>query len=97
MVSGELRSGSRTVGPRALAVLRAGDAAPLEATEATHVVLIGGEPLDGPRYIWWNFVSSSQERIVAAAHDWKAERFPTVPGDELERIPLTDEPNFARS
>jgi redox-sensitive bicupin YhaK (pirin superfamily) len=96
VISGELRSGGRTVGPRVLAVLRGGEAA-LEATVATHVVLIGGEPLDGPRYIWWNFVSSSQERIVAAAHDWKAERFPTVPGDELERIPLTDEPKFARA
>ena len=51
-------------------------------------MLVGGEPMDGPRHIWWNFVSSSKERIRAAKEDWAQARFPLVPGDEAERIPL---------
>ncbi len=42
-------------------------------------MLLGGEPMDGPRYIWWNFVSSSKERIEAAKDDWKRARFAIVP------------------
>lgn len=55
--------------------------------EAAHFVVIGGEPLDGHRYMSWNFVSSSKERIVQAGEDWEAQRFPKVPG-ETEFIPL---------
>jgi redox-sensitive bicupin YhaK (pirin superfamily) len=55
-----------------------------------HVVLIGGEPLDGPRHIWWNFVSSSKERIEQAKADWKAMRIGTIPGDDREFIPLPE-------
>ncbi|WAS94145.1 pirin family protein [Nannocystis punicea] len=95
VIEGELRSGGKTVPPRTLAVLRSGDVEPLTATMPTRMVLVGGEPLGEPRYIWWNFVSSSQDRIIQAAHEWKEQRFPLVPGDEHERIPLTDEPKFA--
>jgi hypothetical protein len=59
-------------------------------TEATRIVLIGGETMDGPRHIWWNFVSSRPERIEQAKADWKARRFDTVPGDAEEFIPLPD-------
>ena len=52
-------------------------------------VIFGGAPLDGPRFVWWNFVSSREERIRAAAQDWKAGRFASVPG-ETELIPLPD-------
>jgi redox-sensitive bicupin YhaK (pirin superfamily) len=52
-------------------------------------MLIGGDPMDGPRHIWWNFVSSSKERIDQAKADWKANRFARVPGDE-EFIPLPE-------
>jgi len=51
-------------------------------------MLVGGAPLDGPRHIFWNFVNSSQERIDRAAADWRAGRFPKVPGDDQEFIPL---------
>jgi redox-sensitive bicupin YhaK (pirin superfamily) len=50
---------------------------------------LGGEPLDGPRYLWWNFVSSSHERIEQAKADWKAGRFAPVLGDG-EFIPLPE-------
>ena len=52
------------------------------------LMLLGGEPMDGPRYIWWNFVSSSKDRIEAAKDDWKQARFAIVPGDEKDFIPL---------
>lgn len=70
-----------------LLVLRAGDAIPIESPTAARVMLLGGEPLDGPRHLWWNFVSSSQERIEEAKADWEMRRFPAIPGDP-ERIPL---------
>ena len=54
-------------------------------------MLLGGAPADGPRHIWWNFVSSSAARLREAAEDWKADRFAPVPG-ETERIPLPDGP-----
>jgi redox-sensitive bicupin YhaK (pirin superfamily) len=54
------------------------------------VMLLGGEPLDGPRHMFWNFVSSRPERIEQAKRDWAEGRFPLVPGDEHERIPLPE-------
>jgi redox-sensitive bicupin YhaK (pirin superfamily) len=56
----------------------------------TRVMMAGGAPLDGPRHIWWNFVSSSQERIELAKRQWREQRVSPVPGDP-ERIPLPDE------
>jgi redox-sensitive bicupin YhaK (pirin superfamily) len=52
-------------------------------------MLLGGAPTDGPRHIWWNFVSSSAERIERAKTDWREGRFAEVPGDD-ERIPLPE-------
>jgi redox-sensitive bicupin YhaK (pirin superfamily) len=57
----------------------------------TRVMLLGGEPMDGPRYVTWNFVSSSVDRIEQAKEDWKHQRFAAVPG-ETEFIPLPDLP-----
>jgi len=95
VISGQVDCGGLAIVPRRMAVIRQGAAAVLTASEPTRLVMIGGAPLGEPRFIWWNFVSSSRERIVQAARDWRAERFPTVPGDEHERIPLDDEPRFA--
>jgi redox-sensitive bicupin YhaK (pirin superfamily) len=52
-------------------------------------MLVGGAKMDGARFIWWNFVSSSRERIEQAKADWREGRFPSVPG-ETERIPLPE-------
>ena len=49
---------------------------------------MGGEAFSTPRHVWWNFVSSSRDRINQAKHDWEGGRFPKVPGDEEEFIPL---------
>ncbi len=51
-------------------------------------MLFGGAPMGGPRYIWWNFVSSRPERIEAAKEEWARGQFDTVPGDEADFIPL---------
>ena len=73
-----------------LLVFKPGDEITITAKSATRVLLLGGEPMDGPRYIWWNFVSSSQERIEQAKEDWRQKRFDSVPGDTEEFIPLPD-------
>jgi redox-sensitive bicupin YhaK (pirin superfamily) len=62
----------------------------LRATTDARISLIGGAPIDGERHIWWNFVSSSEARIEQAKRDWKEGRFPKVPGDEVEFIPLPE-------
>ncbi len=77
-------------------VFRPGDPIHLTAGEAgAHIMLCGGEPMDGPRHLWWNFVSSSKDKIEAAKADWqnpdaRAIRFPLPPGDDQEFIPLPD-------
>jgi redox-sensitive bicupin YhaK (pirin superfamily) len=96
VVSGKVRCGDAEVPARTMAIFERGAAVVIEAIEATRVAIVGGAPLDGPRYIWWNFVSSSKERIEQAARDWREQRFPKVPGDETEFIPLNEEPRFAR-
>jgi hypothetical protein len=78
--------------PHVLYVLRPGIAAILRSASGGHVMLCGGAPMDGPRFVCWNFVSSSRDRIRQAREDWKAERFPLVPQDEEERIPLPEVP-----
>jgi redox-sensitive bicupin YhaK (pirin superfamily) len=61
------------------------------ARAASRVALLGGEPLEGPRFLWWNFVSSRRERVVQAREDWQRDRFQqTVPGDETEFIPAPE-------
>jgi redox-sensitive bicupin YhaK (pirin superfamily) len=62
----------------------------LRAMTDARIALIGGAPIDGERHIWWNFVSSSEAKIEQAKHDWKEGRFPKVPGDETEFIPLPE-------
>ncbi|RNF81719.1 pirin family protein [Montanilutibacter psychrotolerans] len=70
-----------------LVVLDPGTRPRLRARTAVKAMLLGGEPLDGHRHLWWNFVSSSKERIEQAKLDWEADSFGTIPG-EHERIPL---------
>jgi redox-sensitive bicupin YhaK (pirin superfamily) len=62
----------------------------ISSPQGARFMMLGGEPMDGPRFIWWNFVSSSKERLDAAKDDWARARFAIVPGDEKEFIPLPD-------
>lgn len=73
-----------------LLVFRPGDRITVRAVTPARIAIIGGAPLDGPRFVWWNFVSSRRERIDDAKNDWKAGHFGKVPGDELEFIPLPE-------
>ena len=85
-VDGPLRIDGTDVPAQTLAVLAPGKATIL-APQGARYVVIGGAPLDGPRFIWWNFVSSSKARIEQAKDDWTAQRIGTIPG-EHEWIPL---------
>jgi redox-sensitive bicupin YhaK (pirin superfamily) len=71
-----------------LLVFRPGDRISVLALSNTRLMLLGGEPMDGPRHIWWNFVSSSKDRIDQAKETWRQGRFSVVPGDETEFTPL---------
>jgi redox-sensitive bicupin YhaK (pirin superfamily) len=73
-----------------LLVFKPGDTVTITASTDTHFVIVGGAPMDGPRHIWWNFVSSRKDRIEQAKAEWKAGHFGKVPGDEIEFIPLPD-------
>jgi redox-sensitive bicupin YhaK (pirin superfamily) len=87
VVEGEVEiAGDRFEGPRLL-IFRPGDRITVRALRWTRMMFLGGAALEGPRYIWWNFVHSSKERIEQAKEDWKTGRFKQVP-DETEFIPL---------
>jgi redox-sensitive bicupin YhaK (pirin superfamily) len=91
LVSGNVEIAGDRFGPGQLLVLRPGDAISFRAATPARFLLLGGAPMDGPRYIWWNFVSSRKERIEQAKAEWKSGKFDTVPGDAEEFIPLPEE------
>jgi len=90
VIAGEIEIGGQHYEPERLLVLRPGDRIAVRAVSDAHIVIAGGAAMDGPRHIWWNFVSSRKERIDAAKADWKAGRFGLVPGDTVEFIPLPE-------
>jgi redox-sensitive bicupin YhaK (pirin superfamily) len=89
VVDGSISVDGETIERGHLLVFKPATQVLLKAVVRARVMLLGGEPL-GPRYLWWNFVSSSKERIEHAKNDWKEGRFGTVPGDP-EFIPLPQE------
>ncbi len=82
-------AGDKFAGPQLL-VFRPGDRIGVTATKASRLMFLGGAALEGPRYLWWNFVSSSKERIEQAKQEWKTGRFALIPGDDKEFIPLPE-------
>ena len=90
VAEGEIEVAGQAFAAGRLLVFRPGDAITIRARSNARLMLLGGEPMDGPRYIWWNFVASSKDRIEAAKDDWKQARFGIVPGDDKEFIPLPD-------
>lgn len=89
VASGQVEIGGTPLPARHMAVFDGVDDVSVYATAASRVMLLGGDSLDGPRHIWWNFVASSRERIERAKYDWKSGHFPKVPGDD-EFIPLPE-------
>ncbi len=91
VIDGEIECAGERTGPGRMLVFAAGAPVRLRSERGARIALIGGEPV-GPRHLYWNFVASSLERIEQAKADWRAGRFPRVPGDEREFIPLPEEP-----
>jgi len=89
VAEGEIDVAGERYGVGCMVVFEPDAPAAVRAVTAARVMLLGGAPLDGPRHIWWNFVSSSLERIERAKQDWREARFAAVPGDD-ERVPLPD-------
>jgi redox-sensitive bicupin YhaK (pirin superfamily) len=88
VIEGELVWGGLRLEADRMAVQAGGSVPPLRAAGAGRAILFGGAPLDGERHLWWNFVAADNARIEQAKADWREGRFPTVPGDEREFIPL---------
>jgi redox-sensitive bicupin YhaK (pirin superfamily) len=88
IATGSVTCGRETVDEPKLLVFRAGERALLRATSDARVMFLAGAPLESPRHIWWNFVSSSPARLERAKREWAERRFPLIPGDEEEFIPL---------
>jgi redox-sensitive bicupin YhaK (pirin superfamily) len=92
LVGGEASIDGQPLGLYELTVLAPGGALRLTSAGGGRVMLLGGEAFATPRHVWWNFVSSSRERIEQARDDWNNFRFPKVPGDEVEYIPIPAAP-----
>jgi len=90
VVAGAIECGAERAEPGRMLVFTPGAEVRLRARSDSRLALIGGAPIDGKRNIYWNFVSSSKERIEQAKRDWKEGRFPKIPGDEVEFVPLPD-------
>jgi redox-sensitive bicupin YhaK (pirin superfamily) len=89
VVGGAVEVAGEVFEPGRMLVFRVGDGITLRAGPlGARALLLGGAVMDGPRHIFWNFVSSRRERIEQAKADWAAGRFAKVPGDETEFIPL---------
>jgi redox-sensitive bicupin YhaK (pirin superfamily) len=87
VASGSLKTRDTDIPEHAMAVFSAEPGVTLEAVGESRIAIIGGEKMTH-RFIEWNFVSSSKERIEQAKASWQAQRFPTIPADDIEFIPL---------
>jgi redox-sensitive bicupin YhaK (pirin superfamily) len=92
LVEGDASLSGDQLEPYVLYVLKPGDAMALSSDNGAKAMLLGGEAFGTRRHVWWNFVSSDRDRIEQAKQDWREGRFPKVPGDEEEFIPLPDRP-----
>lgn len=90
LLQGKMDIGSNTYGTGPLLVLEPAADVAITAVEPSKIVVLGGAPLDSRRHMYWNFVSSSRDRIEQAKTDWRERRFPLVPGDEEEFVPLPE-------
>src|SRR5690606_673233 len=89
LVSGAITIDGCTFSDRQMLVLKPNADIIVSSEQGADFVLIGGEPLDGPRHLWWNFVASDKELIEEAKNNWREQKFGQVPGDS-EYIPLPE-------
>jgi redox-sensitive bicupin YhaK (pirin superfamily) len=92
LVEGEADLDGQALEMFALTILSPGQPMVVKASRPSRLMLLGGEAFSTPRHVFWNFVSSSRDRIQQAKEDWKAGNFPIVPSDEEEYIPIPDAP-----
>ncbi|PLK25533.1 pirin family protein [Novosphingobium sp. TH158] len=92
LVGGEAGLDGQALEPFVLTILTPGAAMRLASDKGGRIMLLGGEAFATRRHVWWNFVSSRRERIEQAKADWREGRFPKVPGDEQEWIPIPEQP-----
>jgi len=92
LVGGEAKLDGQALDLFALYILRPGHVARLSSASGARLMLMGGQAFTTRRYVFWNFVSSSRDRINQAKEDWKALRFDLIPGDDQEYIPLPEKP-----
>lgn len=90
LIEGTVKIGNSLVKANTMPIFSPGETITIEALTHSHLMLIGGDPLPEKRYIWWNFVSTSQERIEQARIDWQEGRFHKIPGDDIEFIPAPE-------
>ena len=92
LVGGKAEMDGQPLDLYALYILRPGHEARLSSASGGRLMLMGGQAFSTQRFVFWNFVSSSRDRINQAKADWKAMRFPLIPGDDAEYIPLPELP-----
>lgn len=90
VLSGEIEIGGVAYAPQQMLVLRPKDDVQIRALQPVRLMLLGGAAMDGPRFIYWNFVSSSKDRLEQAKDDWRAQRFAPVPDEGAAFIPLPE-------
>lgn len=88
VAQGDATLDGMTLAPETLYVMRPGTHATLKSANGARIMLCGGEAFTSPRHVWWNFVSSRPDRLMQAREDWEAMRFPLIPGDDQEFIPI---------
>jgi len=93
--TGEIDIEGDRFGAGRLLIFRPGDRITINAIVPSRIAIVGGAPLDGPRYVWWNFVSSRKDRIDQAKEEWKQGHFGKVPGDAIEFIPLPENREYS--
>ena len=90
VLAGALLAGGQRYEAGTMLVFETGVEAVFSAAEETHLMIVGGARLEKPRHMWWNFVSTSTERIEQAKKDWRDRRFPVIPDDAAEFVPLPE-------
>lgn len=88
ILSGEISVADQNYLSATMLILQPGAEITCKALSSAHIIILGGSPLEQPRYLWWNFVASNKERIEQAKADWQAGKFGKIPGDDKEFIPL---------
>jgi redox-sensitive bicupin YhaK (pirin superfamily) len=95
ILSGAIEASGQEFVAGTMVVFEAGKEAIFRARGETHLMIVGGARLEKPRFMWWNFVSTSQERIEQAKKDWRERAFPLIPDDDKEFVPLPEN-NFPK-